>query len=342
MKWRTVLIEKQMLNYLKAYKKKKIKLIELEKILASNVTYDKYASIILKWLDKGYIRAVVVSGFNHKSINLPNEFYIESKKINEPFYLELEQHALKFSDYFKIDYYFRHAEIKWEEDKDYISQIYEYLVLNDYPVCSATNQERSYDICGDEKWLDYNGGMKLLSQLGIKEKLLLQNQNEPAMFAIHPDFVNYNVYKHLIVENKAVYYRLLPLLKITSFSTLIYGAGWRIMSCIKDFRKQFPFEGIHHFYYFGDIDHEGIKIYKSVNEILDVSLAIPFYIKLLEQNKSTGKENQKKDIESVNFFLKNLTTSYDLIALLDKKHYWPQEGLRTKHLKDAWEQLDAN
>ncbi|BEP30304.1 Wadjet anti-phage system protein JetD domain-containing protein [Helicovermis profundi] len=338
------MIEKNILEHLKAYKKRKIKLIEIEKNLPANLLYKDYANIILNLINDGYLKMVKASGFNHKTINLPNEFYIESKKISSEYYIELEKYALKYSGYFKLDYYFNQSEKKWLQDKEYISKIYDFLKINGFPKLPLTSQELSYDIVADEKWLDYKGGMKILVALNIKEKLNIKSQNEPAMFAINLNFEKNGVYKHLIVENKAVYYRLLDLLDATSFSTLIYGAGWRVISMIKDFNKQFPFKGEHNFYYFGDIDYEGIKIFKSINEILKVNLATSFYIKLLEEKESIGKQNQLKNQEAFDFFKSNFLSLslLERVDLLDQGYYWPQEGLSKIYLKEMWEKLDAD
>ena len=312
--------------------------------MPSNSLYIEYADIIVKLVNQGYLKTVKAAGYNNKSINLPNEFYIESKKINANYYFELEKFSLKYGEFFTLDYYFKKSEKKWLEDKDKINMIFEYLKLNGFPFFYATAQERSYDLVGDEKWIDFKGGIKLINALNIKEKLLIQNQNEPAMFAVSSKFIKSNLYKHLIVENKAVYYRLLDLLNETNFSTLIYGAGWRVISGIKDFNKQFPFDGEHEFYYFGDIDYEGIKIYKSINDILEVSLATPFYNILLNEKESYGKHNQVKDIDAQDFFIQNFSNSLELlekIKLLDSSNYWPQEGLSKIQLKKAWENLDV-
>jgi hypothetical protein len=78
------------------------------------------------------------------------------------------------------------------------------------------------------------------------------------MFALNPRLLQEKKQWHLIVENKTTYQGLLPALKETCFSTLIYGSGNKITGSMELFQNQYPIEAEHIFCYFGDLDKSGI------------------------------------------------------------------------------------
>lgn len=236
-----VTVSDALIENLKNHGKKKISLVEIFNHLPSDVSYEKNAIMVQTLIIQGYLKPIANSGRNNRSVNLPNAFTIEYKKLNEKHYLEIEKYALNYGALFTLDYYFSH-ETEWQAEKELVDKIYQYLVINGFPKMASTSQERSYDLVGDEKWLDFKGGMKVINQLKIKDKLCIENQNEPAIFALNPNLcsVNNGFHKHLIVENKAIFYKMMALIEDTSFSTVIYGAGWRVISTMKDFNKQFP------------------------------------------------------------------------------------------------------
>lgn len=333
-------INGSLIENLKKHGKKKISLVEIFNYLPSNVSYEENASMVQSLMIQGYLKPIVNAGRNNRSVNLPNVFTIENKKLNEKHYLEIEKYALRYGALFTLDYYFSH-EMEWQAEKELVDKIYQYLVINGFPKMASTSQERSYDLVADEKWLDFKGGMKVLNQLKIKDQMHIENQNEPAIFAINPNLcsVNNGFHKHLIVENKAIFYKMMALIEDTSFSTVIYGAGWRVISAMKDFSKQFPLVGEQLFYYFGDIDFEGLKIFSALQEVIEVSVARDFYEALISQSPSVGKENQVENPEVFAYF-QNMF-SYKLMPLKEGQ-YWPQEALGVGQLKTAWERLDGN
>lgn len=333
-------ISESLIENLKNHGKKKISLVEIFNHLPSDVSYEENASRVQTLIIQGYLKPIANAGRNNRSINLPNAFTIEYKKLNEKHYLEIEKYALGYESFFNLDYYFSH-ETEWFTDKELVDKIYQYLVINGFPKMASTSQERSYDLVGDEKWLDFKGGMKVLNQLKIKDQMCIENQNELAIFAINPNLCSGNneFHKHLIVENKAIFYKMMALIEDTSFSTVIYGAGWRVISAMKDFNKQFPLAGEQSFYYFGDIDFEGLKIFSALQEVLEISVARDFYEALISQSTSIGKENQVEN-PGVFAYFQNLFSNR--LTPLKEGQYWPQEALSVAQLKMAWERLDGN
>ncbi|MGB3367916.1 MAG: hypothetical protein WBA54_10525 [Acidaminobacteraceae bacterium] len=126
------------------------------------------------------------------------------------------------------------------------------------------------------------------------------------------------------------YYRLLRFLDQSSYTTLIYGAGWKIVSSINNFNRQFPFgDDKDTFKYFGDLDREGIKIWHNLYNRYNVELEIKFYSELLNCTYSIGKETQIPNKESVKDFCKlmNLDIEDMLNQMFENNKYIPQEAL---------------
>ena len=79
---------------------------------------------------------------------------------------------------------------------------------------------------------------------------------DPLMFAINTNIINDSrEHLHLIVENKATFYALLDDIKNTVFTSLVYGAGWKVLGGITVFERQLGLKKKHNtFFYFGRLD----------------------------------------------------------------------------------------
>lgn len=340
-------MRRKIIETLKKYSKKKIELFEIERKLPSGTEYLEYAEEIEKLIKEGYLKAVKASGYNGRPKSIPNAYYIEKRKLREDIDNDIQDVRLTICNSVKLDFYLTNDTKNWLEDKRYILMIEEYIKQNGLPKNHSTIEERSYHISADEKWLSQKNGLRVLKRISLIEEMKITSNFEPAMFAINEKYNKASTYKHLIVENKSIYYLLLEILKETDFSTLIYGAGWRIISCIKDFKKQFPFDDkSHRFYYFGDLDYEGIKIWDMLRKNNDVYLASEFYVELLKSQKSKGKEKQIPCRDARDYFLLNLRANNimkeDVISFLDAGKYIPQEALKAEELKRVWRAMDGS
>ncbi len=332
------MLKYQIEEHLKRHKKTRIMLTEIENNLPANSEYKAYAKIIVDLLNEGVLTPVKSAGDNGQIPVLPLKFNIIRQILNKEVLHEIMTFLLHKSQYFKLDYYLEHAPSEWIDDRDDIHCIYNYLEISGgYPKNFVSSQERSYEISGNEKWLDQCNGRQVLKRLKIYENMLINNQSTPAMFAINANRLNNTVHRHLIVENKATYYGLLDVLPISAFSTLIFGSGWQIIDSIRDFDRQFPLEGSHQLYYFGDVDFEGIRIAKRLSEIKKLNLAIPFYNAVLSAPKSKGKANQKEDVTLCSWFSDCVPLAESKVAQLTKGYYWPQEALDEGKLQEIME-----
>src|SRR5690606_32659423 len=97
---------------------------------------------------------------------------------------------------------------------------------------------------------------------------------------------------------------LLPILSESNCHTLIYGCGNKITGNIEMFPLQYPLADVRHqFYYFGDIDYEGIRIWYDTHQQRPMLPAIPFYEACLSYPAASGKTYQRKDEEALAAFL---------------------------------------
>ncbi|MGV8146226.1 MAG: Wadjet anti-phage system protein JetD domain-containing protein [Alkaliphilus sp.] len=342
-----IIDREKIMTILKNHQKKKIELFEIEKKLPAGSEYLEYAETIESLLIEGYLKVVKASGYNGRYKSIPNAYYIEKRKLREDVDNDIQAVRLNICNSIKLDFYLTSDTKNWVKDRKYIMMIDEYIKSNGLPDNNSTVEERSYHISSDEKWLSQKNGLKVLKRVNLKGEMKITSNFEPAMFAVNEKYNQHDEYKHLIVENKSIYYLLLEILKETDFATLIYGAGWRIISCINDFKKQFPFKDkIHKFYYFGDLDFEGIKIWDMLSKNNGVSLASEFYVELLKSQRSKGKEKQLAGKEARDNFLLNLRAENimkeDIIKVLDNGMYIPQEALKIEALKRVWRSMDGS
>lgn len=322
--------------------KQNIELHDIEDNIPSDCDYKEYSGEILSLIDEGILKPVKSKGNNGKKPSIPTKFKIIKSLLTKDFKEELLKFESDCMNIVDLTYYYKMPESIWRSDVEHVIKIREYLGKNGFPCETATSQERSYQLVADEKWILSERGKRIIKRLGILKKLLIEENSEPAMFALNPKFMEFDTYNHLIVENKAIYYRLIKLLPDVEFSTVIFGAGWRVISCMKDFDKQFPFnDKPHMFYYFGDLDYEGISIVVSLSNIINVTVATPFYYAYVDKIASNSKTNQRADMNSIDTFLKNFDSEFvqNVKKELGSGRYWPQETFDEDELLLAWRML---
>lgn len=314
-------------------KTKKIKLSLIESKLHFDIKYEELFKVINELMLEGVLIMVKSTGYNHNINKLPNSFTIVLSKLREDIDREIHKKSHLMHKSISLDFYLKNNIEYWNKDKKYIDKINEYLNKNN-KIKESTIPERSYLITGDEKWLQEKNGLKILDRLNILKLMKLSTNPDPLMFAINKNFNKFDTYKHIIVENKSIYYLLLDLLETSNFTTLIYGSGWKIASDLKSFNLQFPFNDKEHsFYYFGDFDNEGIKIWSYLNDKYKVLLAKPFYKSLFKCTLTKGKQNQTSNNHALEQFCLSLDEYTDWIKkVLSEGYYIPQEALKSDDL----------
>lgn len=337
-------MKEKILAFLKSYKRSKIALREIEDLFSGETEYKEIVTQIQSLVEERILEPVNSHGTNNKAEPLYNTYKILKRNLRQDLIEDIQQYSLKFHSQVQLQTYFSLSEAVWEEDLPYIKRIDRYLKEKGLPKGEVFVPELSYQLMGDEKWIDEKGGKKLLERLQLWQTFKIIREADPLMFSINPLQIQLNHHMHLIVENKTTYYQLEEILRETSFTSLIYGAGWKIVSNVHLAVQQMGlYDRFHQFYYFGDIDAEGISIWHTLNEKQSISLALPFYRVLLKKSNSFGKETQYKNKEALEVFSKKFTSEEEkkLHAIFEKHEYYPQEALDKRELHDIWRNFNG-
>lgn len=330
---------------LNGYPKRMIRLSALEAIMGNFFhTYEEYAGFILKLEQEGILEMVKSKGRTTRNPSLAFQYRINKSLLQTGFHQEIQHYRNKFHPSINLDEYYKKDPSIWRHDLPYLIKIDEYIKTFGFPEESVPAPERSFELVQDEKWLTEKGGKELLERIGLFHSFNIIPVSDPLMFAIHPNLVSKETQFHLIVENKTTYQGLLPALPSTEFSTLIYGSGKKIIHSIEQFQDQYPVNAQHHFFYFGDIDREGVSIWHSLNQKIKAHLALPFYKACLEKQPIAGKEYQRQYTEAQEKFISQFPQKEQeqLAMMFSQGKYYPQEILKSKELQEIWRGSDWN
>ncbi len=323
--------------------KKKITLDEISKVYKLN-DYHSLVNVIMDKIDAGLIEPIRSSGTNGKTPALYNRYRIIDLRVDNRKY----ENELLFNLHssLKIDYYLKNIN-KYKEDRKYILQLSNYIsnqkeLLNE-PV---SMNERSFEIWSREKFLQKEGGFRILKNLGLEpQDLNIYDTTEPLSYYSHHKNILQNV---LILENKDTFYSMRRhLIKGNEnilglpIGTLIYGKGKGIIKSFKDFTfcvEPYLSDESNQILYLGDLDYEGILIYEQLAAVFMDRIPIkPFneaYVYMLKKAKNIilpeTKEGQNKNIS--NYFLDSFNDNdrVEILNILRNNKYIPQEILSSR------------
>ncbi|MEW9110131.1 MAG: Wadjet anti-phage system protein JetD domain-containing protein [Cytobacillus gottheilii] len=324
-----------------SYSKKTIVVEELERWVPSGLTYEQFAEQVLLLENEGILEMVKAKGRNSRTPSLAYSYRIHTIHLKKDYHEQLKTYRLKLHPSISLDSYYRLQPAKWNMDLPFLLSIHQYLESFGLPIYEVPAPERSVELVGDEKWITDKQGKELLERVGLWNSMKIIPVSDPLMFALNPKMFMQKEHKHLIVENKTTYQGLLDALPHTSFTTLIYGCGNKILNSMDQFERQLPLEGAkHRFYYFGDLDRSGIFIWHRLQSKIDAEPAMPFYEACLAKEHLQGKTNQRLDEDAVAAFSAFLKKEQreQLHSLLDSGCYFPQEVLKTEELQTIWRQ----
>ncbi|MCB2299043.1 Wadjet anti-phage system protein JetD domain-containing protein [Clostridium tagluense] len=327
---------------LKNLNKKRIDIDELQQYL--NISnYMELVDVVINLINEEVILPVKSSKLNGKKPALYNKYTVVEEKEDNTKYTQ----ELSYSINIKLDktYYMKNID-KYKEDRKFILSLSKFLDerLNLLKTQVAAN-ERSFQIWEREKFLNREGGKRILKNLNLSEEFLnIYDTTQPL------SYYSYNKnspQKILIIENKDTFYSMRKhLIKGSStifseeISTLIYGGGKNIYKSFRDFElcaEPYLLHRDNEILYLGDLDYEGIIIYEGVYEIFKGNFNIKSFVKgyefmldkFIEENISlpNTKAGQNRNISGV--FLREFTQEYrDVIMnILSSNKYIPQEIL---------------
>jgi hypothetical protein len=336
----------KLLSYLQTYKKATVSLDDLESVFhGEQLSYDEFATLILEMEEKGLLKMVKSQGRNGKPLSLAYQYKIVKTSLRNSHHQQLHQYRVQLHPLIKMDRYFALDSEVWEEDIPYLLKIDHYLRENPLPQETVPAPERSFELVGDEKWITEKQGKDCLERIGLWEACKIIPVADPLMLAINPNTFSNGDHNHLIVENKTTYQALLPTLPDTSFTTLIFGSGKKIIKSIELFHHQLPIKNAHHtFYYFGDLDYEGISIWHTLGKKQEMKLALPFYQECLQRTYAHGKQTQRRNEEALTAFLQFFSPleQQNIETMINDGGYIPQEVLKTDELQEIWRNASWN
>ncbi|MCD1259759.1 hypothetical protein B5M42_013035 [Paenibacillus athensensis] len=339
--------ELQIRSYLQSYKRATVALADLEAIVRDQrCTYEQFAAEVVRLEREGVLGMVKSEGRMSKPPQLAYRYKVNKSLLKQERQAAVLQTNLHLHPLIRLDAYLAAEPGVWERDWPYIKRVDAYLSQYGLPDAPVPAPERSFALVGDEKWITDKQGKELLKRIQLWDKLQIIPVADPLMMAVNPQALTLDVHRHLILENKTAYHALLPVLPEMPFATLIFGGGYRIDRSLELLPLQLPLpEANHQFYYFGDLDREGFRIWRlldqNAREWFDrpVRLALPFYrLCLTKPFGEDDKSTQRGDAEATELFLSHFTPEEQrrIRECLAAERYVPQETLPTDELRAVW------
>lgn len=246
-------------------------------------------------------------------------------------------------------YYKSHLE-QYLEDREWVLKLCAYHNRADFPLSEEMSiNERFYDIFKMEKLGSDSKIMSTLRKLGIDFKVLnCYKTPEPFIYYSKTEL---SAHKILIIENKDTWYTMRKLMKEGQgpFDTIIYGEGKKILSSIEEIevhQKEYFRDIMSEYFYFGDLDDEGLKIFLVLKEKmkpLEIDLWEDGYKTMLEaasvpecwRKYKAQKSLSRQQIESALQFLSDEELD-NVMHRFSEDLYLPQEIVNHRTLRKMW------
>lgn len=320
-----------------AYGKKRIGIDELMK-MSRYKDYGAFAEEVKSLVDEGVLVPVKVSKTNGRQPALFNRYHICSEKVD---YAEERDFARTLHPRLNVSGYLKHPDLV-RADRTELGRLSEFLwrYEEDLRVPMSIN-ERSFQIFGREKAIKEEGAVKAMLKFnGLDDDCLGIYRTPEPLF----DFVyrEREASRVLIVENKDTWFTLRKLAREhglggwLDFDVLLYGEGKKITDRtgrLLDYDK-WVLGGSNQYFYFGDLDWEGIRIYLDLigrNASLDIRLCMELYRAMLAKGMKRDLPLMKagqKPCELEGFLAGFSVEEKGVIAsLLETGRYIPQEIL---------------
>jgi len=323
------------------------KTITLEQLImmANNVEYCDFVKMINGYVEEKLIEPVKASGKNGRRPVLYNKYRIlkpESDYTSALAEIKLLHPKFNHSKYAKQpDMY-----VKYKQEIDLLSKFL--WEDEDFLKNPMSINERSFQIWGIEKLLKETSVIKTIFQYNEWDLALLNYYETPEPF-FEFNFSNQKEMNILIIENKDTWFSLRKILRedrlnylFREYHVLLYGEGKKIISRNNRLNEydQLLIGSRNTYYYFGDLDYEGINIYQSLlanNQELQINLCTELYSRMLKEAKKyllpkTKSGQRKTDMTE---FLKSFDdeASQEIMTILENGRYIPQEILNYQLMK---------
>lgn len=332
---------------LKKHAKKTITSDELKKLYKANESSDLYP-IVQELLKNGNLVPIKNSGTNgNKNYPLHMKYRIVTDYQNEIEEISVLHPKLQEKEYLK-----NHPD-KYIKYREAFQLLNTYLFQDNNLTVSISKKERSFEIFHEEKMLENSELLNILFKIGLNYKSLAFY--ETPEYCFH-DYIRCkkDAMNILILENKDIWFNLRRIMFENNFSVLfktkldgvLYGEGKKIAGsdALNQYGAFLNCNDIQ-FFYWGDIDREGLNIYCSLlknSESCKVALFVPAYEKMLELSTqqqipySNDRRNITADYSNI-FPLFPLEYRTVLEKSLADNKRIPQEIINYKWLRENME-----
>jgi hypothetical protein len=251
-----------------------------------------------------------------------------------------------------VDFYLKNPGL-FLEDRAIIAPITGFLKQKSKDL--LTVNERAYQLFGDEKFFkgdapNRSRGEVILKRLGLDYASIgCEETIEPFFSFYRQDFFGCHVRQIYIIENRDTFWSFKKVLLDSPSrlrtDMLIYGEGKKILSSFR-FVAEYDIDPEKDtFFYFGDLDAEGINIYCDLKDNYPRYRIFPFvegYQALLEigskREPVKTPKRQKVNCGNIERFLQAFDPSgaLQLKQLLEEGFYIPQEALSAAEIKERF------
>lgn len=308
--------------------------------------YARFARSVFQLMEEGLLAALKTSPTNTgREPALPLKY---RKLPPATDYESIKREIRKLSLPLKIDYYLNNPG-EYITDRAYIAIIDRFFKSGPAPLASIN--ERSYQLFRDEKFLRGgrnadSRGEKILKNLGLTYEALNCYLTYEPFFHINKDNALAGERKNvLIIENMDTFWsfeRLLSAGNKLNICVLVYGEGKKILSSFR-FCEVIGLTEKDCYYYFGDMDPEGINILGQLASAYPEHSITPFLkgyelmLQLAVLNDLAGfKEGQRLDKRYADLFLQMFSAGKQekIREIIEKGLYIPQEILSLSILRE--------
>ncbi|MBU3191539.1 DUF2220 domain-containing protein [Clostridium bowmanii] len=264
--------------------KKRIDIDELQQYL-NIIDYIELTEVVRTLTHDEIIMPIKSSRLNGKQPSLYNRYSIIDESEDTSVYTQ----ELSYGINIRLDktYYIKNID-RYKDDRKFIHSLSKFLDESiDLLNTQVSANERSFQIWQREKFLNREGGKRILKNLNLPiEFLNIYDTTEPLSYY---SYSKNSPQKILILENKDTFYSMRKhLIKGSNrifgeeISTLIYGGGKNIYRTFEDFdvcAEPYLIDKNNEILYLGDLDYEGIIIYEGLYKIFKDDYNIKPFIK---------------------------------------------------------------
>lgn len=321
-----------------------IKWTELQEVLGMS-DYEEFAKVVKELISLDLISGMGCT-FNSRRPILHLKYRIIKEEVDYSRFIEEIDYTL--APIIKKSYLRKNVKY-YIENRDSILKINNFILSNEDRLNTAISvNERSFQIFGKEKELKKS--KSLIKNIGLTEDFFnYYETSEPIAYYSLNKNTPQNI---LIIENKDTFYTIRKYIKEVSpnvlgidISTVVYGGGKSKIPSLSEFKyytEDYISDTNNKFYYFGDIDFEGLVIYdsyrKSTSDEIELTPFTPAYEYIVNKCENiknelpNTKSGQNRNINEV--FFKDFKEDYKdkILSILEKDKYIPQEALNFEDL----------